>query len=247
MRGAAAVFTILMIAAPGGAAPGIGISRADDDILFRRDANGTLVLTNVPNHDDLKRFRAGRGAASALRADRFRWIIESAAIETGIHPDLLLAVTQVESNFDPTAVSVKGAQGLMQLMPETASSLGVSDPFDPVENVRGGARHLRRLLDLFGGDKRLALAAYNAGETAVLEKRGIPPYRETREYVRKVLRLFGEGRAPYREERSRPRRGAGDPEGPAIFRYVDERGVVHYTDQPPPPADTGAEAGTAPR
>jgi hypothetical protein len=95
-----------------------------------------------------------------------------------------------ESGFDPRAVSPKGALGLMQLMPGTARELGVSDPFDPAQSVRGGARYLRRLLDRFGGRLDLALAAYNAGPGAVEEHGGVPPYRETREYVRKVIRIF---------------------------------------------------------
>ena len=101
-----------------------------------------------------------------------------------------MAVVSVESGFRPQAVSPKGAQGLMQLMPKTASSLGVADAFDPAQNLDGGARHLGQLLTLYGGDLTRALAAYNAGEGAVDRHRGVPPYRETRAYVKKVLERY---------------------------------------------------------
>ena len=222
--------------------------KADDDILYRRDANGTLVLTNVPDHGQLRRYRAGRVAATLHRGDEFRAIIESAALEQGIHPDLVYAVAEVESNFDPWAVSIKGAQGLMQLMPGTSRSLGVVNAFNPTENVRGGARFLRRLLDRFDGDKRLALAAYNAGENAVLAAdRAIPPYRETRNYVRKVLRIFGEGRTPYAVRGRRPRASGVAPRLAPIYRYTDEQGIVHYSDSPPVRPVPEAESAGAPR
>lgn len=103
---------------------------------------------------------------------------------------LLRAVIQVESSGDVGALSEKGAQGLMQLMPETAKRLGVTDPFDPRENVLGGARYLRFLLDAFEGDATLALAAYNAGENAVVRHRGIPPYSETRQYLSRIATRY---------------------------------------------------------
>jgi soluble lytic murein transglycosylase-like protein len=107
-----------------------------------------------------------------------------------LDPDLVLAVVSVESGFRPQAVSPKGAQGLMQLMPKTASSLGVADALDPVQNLDGGARHLGQLLTLYGGDLTRALAAYNAGAGAVDRHGGVPPYRETRAYVKKVLERY---------------------------------------------------------
>lgn len=104
----------------------------------------------------------------------------------GLPPDLVRAVIRQESAFDPFAVSVKGAQGLMQLMPGTAERFGVQDVFDPAENVLGGVKYLRFLLDRYEGDTRLALAAYNAGEGAVDRYEGIPPYAETRDYVERI-------------------------------------------------------------
>jgi soluble lytic murein transglycosylase-like protein len=116
-----------------------------------------------------------------------RSLAVAAAERHGLDPELVLAVVGVESAFHPEAVSPNGAQGLMQLMPETAASLGVEDAFDPTENLDGGVRHLGALLARYGGDVERALAAYNAGEGAVARHGGIPPFRETREYVRRVL------------------------------------------------------------
>ena len=116
-----------------------------------------------------------------------RELAGAAARRHGLDPALVVAVVSVESAFRPGAVSPKGAQGLMQLMPRTARSLGVADPLDPAQNLDGGARHLGQLLDLYGGDLVRALAAYNAGQGAVQRHGGVPPYRETQTYVRKVL------------------------------------------------------------
>lgn len=119
-----------------------------------------------------------------------RRLAEDVARRHGLDPELVRAVVSVESGFRAEAVSSKGAQGLMQLMPTTAAALGVGDAFDPVQNLDGGARHLGALLTLYGGDLQRALAAYNAGEGAVARHGGIPPYRETRAYVRKVLKRY---------------------------------------------------------
>lgn len=119
----------------------------------------------------------------------FRESIFSAARATDLDPWLVASVVQAESAFDPRAVSRAGASGLMQLMPSAAAEHGVRDVFDPAENLRGGAEHLRTMLDRFGS-VTLALAAYNAGATTVERYEGVPPYKETRNYVRKVLALF---------------------------------------------------------
>ena len=115
----------------------------------------------------------------------------------GIEPRLALAVIAVESNFDPRAHSVKDARGLMQLVPETAARFNVRNPFDMLDNVRGGLAYLRWLLAYYRGEVRLAAAAYNAGERTVDRFRGVPPYPETRDYVRRVLSLFRSDRHPY--------------------------------------------------
>ncbi len=131
----------------------------------------------------------------ALRA-KFDEIFEEVSRKFNLDPHLLRAVAKVESNFNPTAVSPKGAMGIMQLIPSTARLVGVNNPFDPVENIYGGAKYLRMLLDEFG-DLKLSLAAYNAGPLAVKTYGGIPPYPETINYVRNVLYyydLFRQGR-----------------------------------------------------
>lgn len=132
---------------------------------------------------------AGREAVAGGDPGLARAIAEVAA-RHGLDPRLVEAVVRVESAGDPGALSPRGAMGLMQLMPDRAARLGVQDPFDPWENLEAGARHLRDLLARYGGDLGLALAAYNAGEGAVAAWRGIPPFRETREYVQKVLSLY---------------------------------------------------------
>jgi soluble lytic murein transglycosylase-like protein len=120
-------------------------------------------------------------------------LVEEAAAQHDLHPDLLAAMVRVESNFDATAVSRRGAQGLLQLMPETARKLEVEDPFDPRQNLEAGARLMRVLIDRYKGDIVFALAAYNAGEEAVKKHDGIPPFEETRLYVDRVLTHFERG------------------------------------------------------
>jgi soluble lytic murein transglycosylase-like protein len=134
-------------------------------------------------------------AAEFVSPERIDSAIEQAAARHNVDPNLVRAVIKVESNFNPHAVSAKGAMGLMQLMPATARELKVSDAFDPAQNVDAGVRHLRTLLDNFGGDPRLALAAYNAGAGAVLRHGGVPRYSETQNYVRRITELYGGGKA----------------------------------------------------
>lgn len=128
----------------------------------------------------------------AFGKDSIRTMIVATASSQGVDPALVQAIISVESSFDPLAMSAKGAMGLMQLMPETASRYGVSNPFDPRENVTGGIRYLRDLLFRFENLLH-ALAAYNAGETAILRYQGIPPYQETRNYVKKVIERYRPG------------------------------------------------------
>ncbi len=120
-------------------------------------------------------------------------LIEAAAARHNVDPSLVRSVVKVESNFNPNAVSRKGAMGLMQLMPSTARTLNVTNPFDPEQNVDAGVRHLRKLLDSYGGNVPLTLAAYNAGSGAVARSAGIPRFRETQEYVRRITTLYNSG------------------------------------------------------
>jgi len=169
------------------------------DIFAFVDADGTTHFSNVPVDD---RYEVVLNAASDEQwppihpailslSVRYDSMIRREALQANVDPELLRAVIVVESGFDANAVSGAGAQGLMQLMPATAKSYGVSDVFDPQQNIRGGARYLRDLIKRYDEDYELVLAAYNAGEDAVAKYGGkIPPYAETRRYIPKVLGVY---------------------------------------------------------
>jgi hypothetical protein len=148
--------------------------------------------------------------------------IEQAAARHNVDPSLVRSVVKVESNFNPNAVSRKGAMGLMQLMPSTARSLNVSNPFDPQQNVDAGVRHLRKLLDSYGGNVRLSLAAYNAGSGAVARSAGVPHFRETQNYVRRITTLYNGGSEPGSYVIGNPGSPAHDP----VHLQRDARGVL---------------------
>jgi len=168
------------------------------DIYMYRDARGVTHFTNVPAGDQYRFFmhepkeapRPARPAGTrAKRARAYEQLITDAAARHQIDAALVKAVIHAESDFVPDARSPKGAQGLMQLMPATAVRHNVERVFAPEDNVEGGVRQLRQLLDRYGGDVRLALAAYNAGEGAVDRSRGVPPYPETLDYIARVLKF----------------------------------------------------------
>src|SRR5438093_7643858 len=133
-------------------------------------------------------WRMTRADERTLRSVDIRSHIKDVATRYDVPENLVAAIVEIESQFNPRAVSPRGAQGLMQLMPATAATLGVGDPFDPRGNIEGGVRHLRSLMDRFDNNLPLVLAAYNAGEHAVIAHRGVPPYRRTRQYVKRILR-----------------------------------------------------------
>ncbi len=167
--------------------------------------------------------RPGPTAAPSTRGAEFDAIIENHAQAKGLHPALVRAVIEAESAFNPRAVSRVGAMGLMQLMPGTAKDLGVNDPFDPGENIRGGTTYLRSLLDRFNGDVRLALAAYNAGPGAVERYDGVPPYRETRGYVAKISNRIKNVTAIQRGSLTIYQVTEVTPEGRDIVKYTDKK------------------------
>jgi len=172
---------------------------------------------------------ASAAVASPTTASRttFEDLIDKTAARHHVDPQLVEAIVQVESEGNPHALSSKGAQGLMQLIPATARQLGVQDSYDPRQNVEGGVSYLRYLLDRFGGDVSLALAGYNAGENSVVRSGGVPPIKETQAYVRKVNELYGAGSGS--GESSGP--ASATPAAPSIYRYVDDQGVMHYANE----------------
>ncbi len=188
-------------------------SRSVPAQAFRSQANGLVFWSTTERRwKPVPHARARAAKSAAAEVDRFfdnpgaeqnsaprngftqREIDEAivaAASRHSVDPNLVRALVKVESNFNPNAVSRKGAMGLMQLMPQTARQLKLSNPFNPEQNIDAGVRHLRDLLDSYGGDVRLSLAAYNAGMGAVARSSGIPHYAETRNYVKRITELYG--------------------------------------------------------
>ncbi len=188
--------------------------------------DGTVHFTNAPSDPRYRRMTSVSGTVEGffrvpptVSAPSLTEMIRAAAQRHGVPEQLVSAVIRVESGFNAQAVSRKGARGLMQLMPGTAAILGVRDSFDPTENIDGGVRHLRGLLDRFANNLPLVLAAYNAGEGAVNTYGGIPPYLETQAYVGRILSILG-----------------GDATvglSGSTYRYVANDGAVVYTNIPP--------------
>jgi len=247
----------LLLAAVGAILLGAAAA-AEAQVYTRRNSNGTIEATNVPDAPGFRLTYVGKG--TLIHSRRFRGFyrgefdphILAASQVHGVSAELIKAVIQAESEFDQWAVSSKGAQGLMQLMPFTARRFGVGDSFDARQNIFGGARYLRFLLDLFHGDVSMALAGYNAGENAVLRFKGIPPFKETRNYVQKIQGFLGGlsyatsglqrvGAQYY----AAPPRSAAPPAPPrpakltparpaTYYRWTDGGGVLHVATTPPP-------------
>jgi Transglycosylase SLT domain len=200
-----------------------------DQIVVLVDENGHKVYVNTGDpstpvgwmvHSFGSRASVG---STAPPADIDR-LVQQTASQFRVDPDLIRAIVRVESDYDPKAVSSKGAMGLMQLIPETAHRFGVANAFDPKQNLEGGINYLKYLLHLFRGDLSLSLAAYNAGEHTVLLSGGIPAIPETQNYVRKVTSIYqtGDAAVPAKATPQEP------PKAP-ITRYVDAYGVVHFS------------------
>jgi soluble lytic murein transglycosylase-like protein len=212
---------------------------ASAQIFTWRDANGNLVLSNRKPADatDVRSYAVPESEGVRVtryvtpsRSRRYDDLIQEHAQLNGVRTDLVRAVVQVESAFNPTARSPKGAMGLMQLMPGTARDYGVTDPYDPSQNIRAGVAYLRQLLDRYQNNEELALAAYNAGPGAV-DKYGesVPPYRETRNYVAKINQMAGSPPETRPETQVR--------QIYKVTEIVEGREVVRYTDRKP---STGA-------
>jgi soluble lytic murein transglycosylase-like protein len=180
---------------------GAASTGAHSKIYTYLDSDGVRHYTDVPDDNrykllalsshDITQSGDHYDPAVLARATQYDSIIEKAAVSAAVEPNLLRAVIVVESGFNSRAVSKRGAVGLMQLMPATASRFGVANRYDPIQNIRGGAAYLKFLMDRFGHDMRLALAAYNAGEEAVDRNGGqIPPFSETMAYVPRVMKIY---------------------------------------------------------
>lgn len=185
----------------------------------RLDSGGAAHVKGELAAQDPNYSRAAGGrSVSAAAIDRY---IDEASARHHVDPNLVRALVKVESNFNPRAVSSKGAMGLMQLMPSTARMYELQNPFDAAQNVDAGVRHLKGLLQNFGGDVSLSLAAYNAGQGAVERNRGIPPYMETRNYVKRITNLMGSSSGIGVSSFSYPIRVSHDESGRLIFSNTD--------------------------
>jgi soluble lytic murein transglycosylase-like protein len=206
---------------------------ASAQIYSWRDADGKLVLSDQPRADKgvmntyavagATTVRATKPLVNSLKSAPYDASINEHSRQAGVSPDLVRAVIQVESAYNPTAVSLKGAMGLMQLMPATAVELGVSNPFEPDQNIRGGVAYLKQLLLRYDHKVELALAAYNAGIGNVEKYGDVPPFKETQAYVKKIT-----GAAP-----------SGPPPS-TIYKWMELVGgkpVTRYSNKPP---DSGA-------
>jgi len=194
------------------------------DVYRYVDKDGVAHFTNMPSGTGYKKIISGASKDNTYYKGNdpagYLQIINSTSRKYNIEPSLVNAVIKVESNWDSGAISQKGAQGLMQLMPSTARDMNVKNPFNPEENIEGGVKYLRYLLDKFDGNFSLALAAYNAGPEKIKKHRGIPPIPETQQYVKQVLSIYN-GNYP------------GNKKPTKIYKVIQNDGTVLYTNTPP--------------
>jgi soluble lytic murein transglycosylase-like protein len=209
------------------------------------DENGTRVFTNIAPTSPVADLKitgevpapppapapAPTPAPSNSKSEAYDSIIEKYASDYHLDPSLIKSIIATESGFNPKAVSPKGARGLMQLMPATAEQLGVSNSFDPEQNIQAGVKHLRSLMDSFNDDISLSLAAYNAGETRVQRLGKIPPIKETQNYVQSVTKLYEKSKSEPKQQA--PQQAQQEEKLPLIFRFVDDSGVLQVTNIPP--------------
>jgi len=208
-----------------GAVLGVGLKSARAEIIAYTDQSGRRIYVNVEDQE-LRAVTLAGGVPAALRLMEQRRQgmpgieshIDFTAKRHAVDPRLVRAIIQVESAWNPRARSRKGALGLMQLMPDTGARFGARDPLDPRQNIAAGVLYLRYLLDRFENDMELALAAYNAGPTAVEEANGVPPYRETRQYLERVQAVYG--RLSARVEGTE-----------RIYRVADDQGRTVFTNE----------------
>jgi soluble lytic murein transglycosylase len=198
------------------------------------DESGVRVYTNIPPKGPVQDLQiTGRplpepaaGVTAAAPGISYDTIIEKYAGEYRLDPALIKSIIATESAFNTKAVSHKGAQGLMQLMPATAARHGVRNPFDPEENIRAGTKHMRLMMDMFENDLSLSLAAYNAGENLVQRVGRIPQIKETHDYVRTIRRRYGKNQMSFPEE-------SASSTPPPMFRFLDGNGTLHLTNIAP--------------
>ena len=222
MRKAAMVFCSLFLA--------IGIASAD--IYKYVDENGVICFTDAPygkksQHvsSDKKAGRTEQPVTAVVFPKDYSQYIRKAASKYDLEPELIRAVIKTESNGNHRAVSRKGAKGLMQLMPSTANDMNVSNPFDPEENIEGGSRYLKYLLERFNGNMTLALAAYNSGPGTVERYGNVPPIMETRQYVKRIYSLYnGKKSYAFSDMSAAPRE-----KNPPMYRVILEDGTILFT------------------
>jgi len=219
-------------------------ARAEDRIQAYKDSNGKVVFTNMI--DDpipaavpfaFEPSRESGPASVGSPVSLIQLLINSISRTHGVDPQLVTAMMKTESNFNRWAVSSKGALGLMQLIPETGRRFGVRDFFDPRQNIEGGVRYLKFLLEKFNGNIELSLAAYNAGENVVARFGRVPPIQETQDYVRKIRAMYKQSSAAVAKENAPkleasavvPAPAETAPPPPVIYKTVDERGIVHFS------------------